>query len=254
MVWASGWLAFVGLRNVGVPGALALAAAVLISVAIAWPIESRWRRVIASTGFPLSALAAGGLPSWAWLLALVPLALAYPMRAWRDAPFFPTPRGALDGLDRIAPLVEGARVLDAGCGLGHGLRALRTAYPHAVFDGIEWSRPLASLTALRCRFASIRRGDMWAPAWSAYGLVYVFQRPESMPRVWDKACRDMSAGSFLVSLEFPVPGVEPAARLEAGPRPAFVYRIPNAIGAHSQPPHDAADISPMLRADHRPPR
>jgi Asp-tRNA(Asn)/Glu-tRNA(Gln) amidotransferase A subunit family amidase len=45
------------------------------------------------------------------------LLAAYPLRTWRDAPLFPTPVDALDGLAAQLPLVAGARVLDAGCGL-----------------------------------------------------------------------------------------------------------------------------------------
>ena len=52
---------------------------------------------------------------------------------------FPTPTGALDGLAQVLPLPAGARVLDAGCGLGHGLRALHRAWPQALLHGVEWS-------------------------------------------------------------------------------------------------------------------
>ena len=147
-------------------------------------------------------------------------------RAWRDAPFFPTPATALDGLAAAVPLREGARVLDAGCGLGHGLAALHRAWPAAELHGTEWSRPLAWGAAARCRFARVRRGDMWAQPWGGFDLVYLFQRPESMARAWDKACREMPGG-WLASLEFAVPGVEPVARL--GARPLWVYRIPGSM-------------------------
>ena len=80
-----------------------------------------WRRVFIGCGFPLSFAASGasgGVSAWAWLLPLVLLASLYPRRTWRDAPLFPTPRGALAGLSRHAPLASTARALDAGCGLG----------------------------------------------------------------------------------------------------------------------------------------
>ena len=37
-------------------------------------------------------------------------------------------------------------------------------------------------------------------------MVYLFQRPESMQRAWDKARRDMRPGTWMVSLEFDVQG------------------------------------------------
>ena len=164
---------------------------------------------------------------------LVPLLLAYPLRAWRDAPFFPTPAGALQGL----PAVVGrpARVLDAGCGLGHGLRALRRQWPGVRFEGVEWSPLLAVAARLACPWAHVRRGDMWAHSWAEQDLVYVFQRPESMARVWHKAQAELAPGSWLVSLEFAVPGVAPHAQLASGAqRPVWIYRIP-AAGAAGHP-------------------
>ena len=202
------------------------------SAAVALINSGLRRRSIAALGFPVSASlvlgGAGAWPAWAWLLALAPLVLLYPVRAWRDAPFFPTPADALADLPHvIAPAP--AAVLDAGCGLGHGVRALRRAWPGADTHGIEWSAPMAWLAAWRCPGARVRRGDMWAASWAGFDLVYLFQRPETMPRAWAKAQREMTPGAWLVSLEFAIPGVETVATLQAGrARPVHVYRVPPA--------------------------
>jgi SAM-dependent methyltransferase len=227
--WLVAWSAFLGLGAAGVGAAPAFAVALACGALLALTARGRWRRALVATGFPLSTLALGGLPvvpAWAWGAAALPLALAYPLRAWRDAPFFPTPALALEGLAAAVPLAPGARVLDAGCGLGHGLAALRRAWPAAELHGIEWSRPLAWGAARRCRDAKVTRGDMWAASWAGFELVYLFQRPESMARALDKARREMPGG-WLVSLEFEAPGIAPAARL--GSRPLWVYRIPASI-------------------------
>ena len=130
-------------------------------------------------------------------------------------------------LPGAAPLALQARVLDAGCGLGDGLRALRRAYPQARVEGVEWSRALRLLCALRCPWARVQRGDMWGVDWGQYALVYLFQRPESMARAAAKASADMPPGAWLVSLEFPVPGVRPQAQLPlGGERVLWVYRLP----------------------------
>lgn len=232
--WLLAWGAFVLLRAAGAPAALAFALALAAGAGCALAAQGRWRRTLAAAGFPLSALALGalgGVPAWAWGAAVLPLALAYPLRAWRDAPFFPTPAGALDGLDRVVPLPAGARVLDAGCGLGHGLAALRRVWPAAELHGTEWSRPLAWAARRRRPDARVQRGDLWAQPWGGFDLVYLFQRPETMARAWDKACRE-APGRWLASLEFPVPGVEPVARV--GERPVWVYRIPSSTGAASR--------------------
>jgi SAM-dependent methyltransferase len=225
--WALAWGVFALLRAAQAPDAPAFAAAVTAGAVAAWLGGStRWRRVFVAAGFPLSLAASGmaALPAWSWLLPLAALLLLYPRRAWSDAPLFPTPAGALDGLAAAVPLAPGARVLDAGCGTGDGLRALRAAYPQARIEGIEWSAPLALVSQLRCRFAAVRRGDLWADNWSGLDLVYLFQRPESMPRAWDKAQRELKRGAWLASLEFPVPGRRASATLQQGGKPVWLYR------------------------------
>ena len=221
--WLLAWVVFAATARAGTT--LAGAAGLLAGLAAALTAQGWRRRLIAGAGFPLSALALGvlpALPPWAWLTALLPLLLAYPPKAWRDAPFFPTSDSALDGVEAVIELAAGARVLDAGCGIGHGLAALQRRWPQARIEGIEWSRPLAWLAARRCPNATVTRGDMWAVSWAGCALVYLFQRPESMAPAVEKARREMPGG-WLVSLEFEVPGVRPLARL--GARPLWIYRI-----------------------------
>jgi len=210
--WAAAWVLFLACQPLGEGWALGLAA--LAGAGLGLLHTRRWRRVIVALGFPLSILTlSAAMPAWGWLLPCAVLALVYPASTWRDAPLFPTPRGALADLAARVPLAPGSAILDLGCGLGHGLRELRRAYPEARLAGIEWSRPLAWLCRRLCPFAEVRRGDMWRLDWSGYALVYVFQRPESMARVWDKACRELGAEAWLVSLDFQIEGVEPQAQL-----------------------------------------
>ncbi|WP_263570026.1 class I SAM-dependent methyltransferase [Roseateles oligotrophus] len=205
-------------------------AAALLGGGLALLHQARWRRLIVALGFPLSMLVvlrAAALPAWAWLLPLALLALAYPRRTWTDAPWFPTPQGALSALRGWAPLPSGARLLDAGCGLGHGLRELRLAYPDACIEGIEWSGLLARMAAWRCPWAKIHRGDMWTQDWAPFALVYVFQRPETMERVWAKASLEMAAGAWLISLDFEIAGqvAHTTLPLSRG-HSLWVYRLP----------------------------
>ena len=228
LAWTAGWTAWLALGAIGVAPGWAFATALLPAGALAWRCDGPWRRLIAAAGFPLSALALGAgqdLPVAAWALAALALALLYPLRAWRDAPFFPTQAAALDGLAELV-VPAPARVLDAGCGAGHGLAALRRLWPQAELHGTEWSWPLAAWAGLVRRDARVRRGDLWRQSWAGFDLVYLFQRPESMARAFAKAQAEMAAGGWLVSLEFAVPGVAPAACLHGtGRRPLWVYRI-----------------------------
>lgn len=236
--WALAWALFLGLRAQGASPGLALLCAGGAGLGLALLAGTRVRALVVAAGFPLSLLAGGAaatLPAWAWLLPLALLLLLYPRQAWRDAPLFPTPRGALDVLAEALPLPSGARVLDAGCGLGHGLRALRRAYPRARLEGIEWSWPLALAARLACPQAQVQRGDLWAQDWSGFDLVYLFQRPESMPRAMDKALSQMKRGAWLASLEFQAAGWqhEQLLRCPDG-RPLWLYRLPlNRAGAQA---------------------
>ena len=89
------------------------------------------------------------------------------------------------------------------------------------------SWPLRVLSAMRCSFANIRQGDMWLVDWRSYDLVYVFQRPESMPRAVEKAEAEMRRGAWLVSLEFEARELEPSAVIYgADGRPVWMYQLP----------------------------
>lgn len=243
LAWGGAWAALRAGAWLGWPPALSLAGAAAIGALLTLPLQSRWRQLLVAAGLPMSWWLAGGgatWPAWTWLTLLLPLLLLYPMRAWGDAPFFPTPVDALDGLADRLSLPQAPHMLDAGCGAGHGLAALRRTWPAARVEGIEWSWPLALAACARLRGgASVRRGDLWADDWSGYDLVYLFQRPESMPRAWAKACAEMRPGSWLVSLEFGLPDLVPDVTHAAGPgRAVHAWRIgaprpaqPRAAGA-----------------------
>lgn len=230
--WLLAWVSYRVLLHWELPWSVAWATACVLGALCARLASTPWRRVCVGAGFPLSWVLMGQFPgqspleaAW-WLLPLALLCSLYPLNAWADAPLFPTPPNALQGLADFAPLPSGAKVVDAGCGLGAGLRALSAQYPQAQLSGWEWSRPLAWLCAWRCSGVAVSRADIWRQDWSAYQLVYLFQRPETMPRAVSKAQAELGAGAYLVSLEFEAPGLSPVARLETVPgKPVWVYRM-----------------------------
>ena len=229
--WAACWIVFASVAQLGASAAAAFVAAGLVGAALSLIGATPWRRVFVGCGFPVSFAVLFGsgvvLPAWTWLLALALLAVVYPLRAWHDAPIFPTPAGALRGLAQGVPLAARAAVLDAGCGLGAGLVELRREYPEAALEGIECSWPLWLAAAVRCRFARIRRGDLWTVDWSRFALVYLFQRPESMARAAAKAAHELHPGAWLASLEFEIATLQPQLVLESGDgRRVWLYRAP----------------------------
>ncbi len=234
LAWGAGLATWRLAAGLGAGPATAWLAGLLASAALALLCRGRWRQALAAAGYPLASLgliassvssAGPALPAWAWGLGAALLLLLYPLGAWRDAPWFPTPRGALQGLAGACAVQPPVAVLDAGCGLGHGLAELRAQFPDAQLHGIERSRVLRWAAAWRCPWARVQGGDIWAADWSRYGLVYVFQRPESMARAHAKALAELPDGGWLASLEFEVPGVAPVQRLAApGQRPVWLYR------------------------------
>lgn len=206
--WAAAWAVFiVALRWMKLPMIVAIMLAASLAIAFALREDARWRRLFIAWGFPMSLGASGlvgELPGWIWLMPLLLLAVVYPIRSWRDAPLFPTPEDALTGLSSRVVLPPKATILDAGCGLGHGLLALHREFPNARMVGLEWSWPLRLYCGWRMAFASVRRADMWRADWSGCDMVYLFQRSDSMSRAALKAGRELRPGAWLASLEFEV--------------------------------------------------
>ncbi|MFN0305428.1 MAG: class I SAM-dependent methyltransferase [Burkholderiales bacterium] len=229
LIWATAWGCYALLRWVSIPSLWALLSATLWGVMLSVIGSTLWRRILIVAGFPLSfaLMNSVAFSPWVWIPPLVLILLIYPLNAWRDAPLFPTPSQALRDLSKHAPLPTGARVLDAGCGLGDGLKALREAYPDADLHGLEWSWPLRAACALRCPWARVRQGDIWKADWRAYNMVYLFQRPESMPRAVNKATAELAPGAWLVSLEFEAKEFRAhAVAYGLDDRPVWIYQAP----------------------------
>ena len=228
LVWGGAWLLYLNASDYLAPlWAMALACA--MAVAFSFVGRTPARRWALALGFPVSLWLSGAdaIPAWGWLVPLALALLIYPVHAWHDAPIFPTPLNALRDLPQVAPLPTGALLLDAGCGVGDGLRALRVAYPQARFCGIEFSWPLRLAAALRCPWARIWHGDIWQEDWSGYDLVYLCQRPETMPHAVAKARESMKPGAWLVSLEFEATELVPTAVVQASAdRPVWLYQAP----------------------------
>ncbi|MEO7940435.1 MAG: class I SAM-dependent methyltransferase [Burkholderiaceae bacterium] len=255
LAWSCAWAVFWGGLGLAWSPGVALATASALGVACSVLAGTWWRRAMMGLGFPLSLFLSGAasLPAWSWLLPLALLLLIYPLNAWRDAPLFPTPAHALRNLAAQAPLAAGALVLDAGCGLGDGLIALREAYPQAQLHGLEWSWPLRGVCALRCPWARVRQGDIWRADWRLYDMVYLFQRPESMERAVTKARNQLQPGRWLVSLEFEAASLTPQATLLCiDGRIVWLYRAPFQA-RHPQSPklHAVEELkTPLNRGAH----
>jgi hypothetical protein len=245
LTWGSAWLVFAALRQLGAMPWFALMLAALIGAVSSLWGNTAWRRILLVAGFPVSMLLTTAMqlgpyvdtpyalnfPAWVWLLPLFFLLLLYPAKSWGDAPMFPTPRGALNGLAKALKLKRADRkpiqIMDAGCGLGDALRELHREYPTAHLTGLEWSWPLRWACARRAPYATVKRADIWAADWSQCDLVYLFQRPESLTRAAEKASRELRSGAWMGSLEFEATNLLPqAVHACADGRRLWLYQVP----------------------------
>jgi hypothetical protein len=230
LTWLGSWLLFQLLLSFGLNEMLAILVPTFLGGLLSRFGDTPMRKALVMIGFPVSWLVLNNqisIAPEAWLILMLIVILIYPKRAWKDAPLFPTPRRALRLVPDHITLLADAKVLDAGSGMGDGLIALRDAFPRAQLHGLEMSWPLRWLSALRCPFARIRQGDIWQANWQSYELVYMFQRPETMPRAVEKAQAELNPGAWLVSLEFEARQIEPFAVVESPDgRPVWIYQMP----------------------------
>ena len=231
IAWSSAWVCDIALESLGMTNVLSFLGATLLSVLLSNLGTTLWRRCLIVLGFPLSQLLLNStvmsMPPLAWLGLVILIAAVYPLNAWSDAPLFPTPSKALVEVPKHIQLSAGAKILDAGCGLGDGLRALKSVFPQSEFSGLEMSWPLRFFSALRCPWAKIRQGNIWLADWSEFDMVYMFQRPESMPKAVEKATLELKPGAWLVSLEFEARTLKPNALVYGSDgRPVWMYQAP----------------------------
>jgi hypothetical protein len=151
-------------------------------------------------------------PGW-FLSAFVLLLLVF----WRTdrsrVPLYLTNTPSAEALLNILPAPP-CRVIDLGCGDGGLLSQLARQRPDCHFTGIEHA-PLtwlfAALRTLRQPNLTIRYGNFWNEALDNYDVVYAFLSPAPMPRLWVKACAEMTPAALLVSNSFAVEGIAPEA-------------------------------------------
>lgn len=187
-----------------------------IAASMAWATTlPRWWVLILLLFAPAMVLAlALQIPPLVWLAAAVLPWLVF-RGALRDrVPLFLSDQPAIDRLLELVTDEHPVSVVDLGCGTGGLLQALRDARPIARLRGIE-NAPLTWLIA-RMRLAQaavdVDFGSIWDEPLGHHDVVYAYLSPAAMPRLWDKACREMRPGSLLVSNSFEIPGV-PAQRV-----------------------------------------
>lgn len=183
------------------------ACAALISYKLGAP---RWWLFIHLVFLPL-VVAANRLaaPPLTWLGGFILLLLLFWRTDREQVPLFLTNKRTAHAVAELLPATPCA-CIDLGCGTGALLGLLAKSRPDSTFVGIEHA-PLPFLVAwlrsLSLPNLTIRYGDFWRENLDAYQFVYVFLSPVPMPRLWHKACAEMTPNGILVSNSFEIPGI-----------------------------------------------
>lgn len=197
----------------------------------------RWWFGIHLVFMPLVAVAAvASLPAWVYGLGFVVLLGIYWTTFKTQVPLFLSNRITVHRLAAWLPDDKPLHVLDVGSGTGAFVTRLACLRPNWPVSGIE-SAPapfLVSRWLARHRpNVHVMRADFWKHDIAGYDVIYAFLSPVPMRELWRKARREMRPGAWLVSNSFPIPELEPQARVhvdDARGTHLYCYRIPGSQG------------------------
>eukprot|EP00752_Nemacystus_decipiens_P000602 g602.t1 len=215
-----------------IAGAGALAA--LIGLALRLPVW--WLALLAGAPAALVGALALDLPGWSYAAALALTALVMVNGARERVPLYLTGAANRRALAALVDPEAPVRAVDLGCGLAGPLLALAQAnrHPDSRFLGVETAPIPFAVAWLRARLSgdariAVRFRSLWRVDLGDYDLIYAFLSPAPMPRLMEKAAREMRDGALFVSNEFTDAAYGPDRRLEpAGPsgRPLHLWRAP----------------------------
>lgn len=224
--WLISWVSAIALAPLLHPLITGSAAGAMLSTTS----QKKWRKAMIAMGFPFSYAILdlqGDVMAWIWLAPVIALLAIYPPRLWTDAPMFPTPKRSIAGLSKRLKLEDGAKILDAGCGMGHAIAALHEEFPKARLFGSEQSWLTSRMAKHSHKYAAIEQCDMWQQDWGQFDMIYVFHRPDTMSRAMQKACEQLHSGAWMASLEFKDDDYIPdLVWHNKGEKPIYLYRMP----------------------------
>lgn len=178
-------------------------------------------------------------------LTLLALIGSAPPRAQPDIGYLPTPQPAVERMLTLAEVKPGERVYDLGCGDGRIVITAARRYG-ARGIGVEIDPALVKRARANVRRhrlqgrVEIRQADIFQIDFSDADVVALYLLPELNVRLLPQL-RKLKPGARIVSFDFDMPGVTPAAVLH-GKADGARYRIykwvtPLPPGPSSQPPN-----------------
>jgi len=197
------WMSFRGWGALVAVYALALA--IPVAVGRAWRMEPWWLALnCAFSAIGLIFIWTGLPPTLALILLLASASIMGPAATDR-VPLFLSNASAARAIGRLARLLRARSFVDLGAGLGTVSYALAQTDAREVWS-IERSPVLWLLLRLRSALAGrpfhVWRGDLFGFPLGQVDLAYAFLSPAAMPRLLEKAAREMRPGTWLISNSF----------------------------------------------------
>ena len=158
-----------------------------------------------------------------WLFFGFVLALIFALTGISGAPWVPARSYDVEALLSSVKLKKGDVFYELGCGDGRLVKAAAERGAKAV--GFELNPILWLIAKLRCwsvKGATVRLANLWKVDLSSADVVMVFLVPRTMPRLHQKALRELSPHAQLVSYVFPIVGKKPAAKHSSW----YIYTYP----------------------------
>lgn len=226
-----------------------LAALRLLPISFGWPLlivqpllasvlarrlgQARWWIPIHLAFTPAAAaMATLAIPSWAYLVIALLMGLVFWGTVKGDVPLFLSSHAANEALKTLVDRERATQFIDLGAGLGTVTVALARHRPSMTVEAWERAPIPWLITQWRSQGlpnALVYRMSFWECDLSIFDVVFAFLSPAAMPRLGEKARREMKPGSLLVSSNFPVPDWEPESVIEIEDRMQtrlYCYRMP----------------------------
>jgi trans-aconitate methyltransferase len=164
-----------------------------------------------------------------WILLFsLPFLLTAGIAGLKGAPWVPTKRGLIEGLQSELPVKPGMRIYDLGCGDGRVLFSLNASFPNAFFTGHEISLLpylVAKLRAVQHKNLTIQYKDVSRTDYSDADILFLFWMSDSSKRLLDKLAPTLKPEALIVvegwqpTEATPIQIIHPEKQM-----PIFVYR------------------------------
>jgi hypothetical protein len=194
---------------------------------------SRWRNMpmwwlFIQLFFPIAILFTLSLhlPPIAFLLSFLVFLALFWTTFRTQVPYYPSDAGAWNAVAGLLP-EKPIKFIDIGSGFGGLVINLAHKRTESSFTGIEIA-PLPWLISLlrvwigrsRCTFL---RGDYNQLNFADYDVIFAYLSPAAMPSLWEKAQKEMRAGSILLSYEFSISARAPDISVQTNNQSAELY-------------------------------